>query len=124
MRRLTRRQRLAAIVLAVLALSFITLDLGGTGLRSAHTGVRGVLGSLYRGTDAVFGPARRFVQGIPTAGTNEGRVRALEHENATLRGKLAAAAAQSATRAQLAKLNCRRTAADTGCCPPGWSRSV
>ena len=60
MRRLTRRQRTAALVLAVLALCFITLDLGGGGLRSAHTGVRGTLGALYRGTDAMLGPVRRF----------------------------------------------------------------
>jgi rod shape-determining protein MreC len=104
MRRLTRRQRVAAIVLAALALCFLTLDLGGGGLRSAHSGVRGALGSLYRGTDAVLGPARRFVQGIPSAGTSHSRIAALLHENAALRGRIAAAESDRTTHAQLARL--------------------
>ncbi|MCU1658453.1 MAG: rod shape-determining protein MreC, partial [Pseudonocardiales bacterium] len=104
MRRLTQRQRTAAIVLAVLALCFITLDLGGSGLRSAHSGVRGALGALYRGTDSALGPARRFVQGVPSAATNEARVQALRRENAQLRGELAAAGADRTTQAQLARL--------------------
>ena len=89
MRRLTRRQRTAAIVLAAIALCFITLDLGGGGLRGAHSGVRGTLGALYRGTDSVLGPVRRWLEGLPTAGTNQDRIDALEHENAVLRGRLA-----------------------------------
>lgn len=88
MRQLTRRQRVSAIVLALLALCFITLDLGGGSLRQAHAGVRGTLGSLYRGTDSVLGPARRWAGGVPDAGRNEGRIQALQHENAKLRGKL------------------------------------
>ena len=88
MRQLTRRQRVSAIVLAVLALCFITLDLGGGSLRQAHAGVRGTLGSLYRGTDSVVGPARRWVAGVPDAGRDQGRIQALQHENAELRGKL------------------------------------
>jgi rod shape-determining protein MreC len=109
MRRLTRRQRVAAIVLAVLALSFLTLDLGGSGLRSAHSGVRGTFGSLYRGADAVLGPARRFVQGVPSAATNQQRVAALRQENARLRGELAAAAADRSGSAQLARLQLAAT---------------
>ncbi|MGH8963648.1 MAG: rod shape-determining protein MreC [Jatrophihabitantaceae bacterium] len=111
MRRLTRRQRTAAIVLAALALCFITLDLGGGGLRSAHTGVRGALGSLYRGTDAMLGPVRRFVQGVPSAGTNVERIRTLQHENAQLRGDLSRTQIDHATRARLAAL---QLAADSG----------
>ena len=111
MRRLTRRQRTAAAVLAAVALGFITLDLGGGSLSSAHTGVRGTLGALYRGTDAVFGPARRYLQGLPSAGTNQARVRRLEHDNAVLRGQLAARDADHTTSAQLAKL---QLAADAG----------
>jgi rod shape-determining protein MreC len=104
MRRLTRRQRTAAIVLATVALCFITLDLGGGGLRSAHNGVRGALGSLYRGTDGLLGPARRFVQGVPSAGSNQERIDKLRQENAALRGQLAAANADHATHTQLAAL--------------------
>jgi rod shape-determining protein MreC len=104
MRRLTRRQRLAAIVLAVLALGFITLDLGGGSLSGAHSGVRGSLGALYRGTDGVLGPVRRFVQGVPHAATNESKIHNLEHENAALRSKLAQRSTDSTTAAELAAL--------------------
>jgi rod shape-determining protein MreC len=109
MRRLTRRQRLAAIVLAALAAGFVTLDLGGEGLRSAHSGVRGALGSLSRGTDAVLGPVRHFIQGIPSAGTSRSRISALRHENAVLRGRVAAAEADRATHAQLVRLRLAAT---------------
>lgn len=111
MRQLTRRQRVSAIVLAVLALSFITLDLGGGGLRAAHSGVRGTLGSLYRGTDALLGPARRWVEGVPSAGTNDAKIQQLEQENARLRGRLDAQASDRRTGAQVTKL---QRAADGG----------
>lgn len=90
MRRLTRRQRVSAIVLAVLAACFFTLDLGGGGLRQAHSGVQGTLGALYRGTDAVLGPVRRWIEGLPTAGSNEARISELQQQNAQLRGRIAA----------------------------------
>lgn len=109
--RMSRRQRLAAIVLAVLAVAFLALDITGAGLRSAHSGVRGALGSLYRGTDVVLGPVRRFVQGVPHASSNERRVRALEHTNAQLRHRLAVGQADRTTAAQLRKLG---LAADAG----------
>lgn len=104
MRRLTRRQRLAAIVLAVVALCFITLDLGGGSLAGAHSGVRGSLGALYRGTDSVLGPLRRFVQGVPHAGTNEAKIHRLEQENAALRQQVAQHNADAATEHDLAAL--------------------
>ena len=102
--RLSRRQRISAVVLAVVALAFITLDLGGSSLRAAHTGMRGVLGSLYRGTDALLGPVRRFVEGIPTAGSNEARIAQLRADNARLKAQLAAQAADKSTAAALARL--------------------
>lgn len=111
MRRLTSRQRTAAIVLAVLALCFITLDLGGGSLRASHSGVRGTLGALYRGTDAMLGPIRRFVEGVPTAGTNEGTISRLEHENAQLRGQLADAGASRTDQHRIAAL---QSSADSG----------
>jgi rod shape-determining protein MreC len=107
--RLTRRQRTAAIVLAVVAACFITLDLSGSSLNSAHSGVRGLLGSLYRGTDAVLGPVRRFGQGVPHAGSNESRVRALQHENAGLKKELADAQADKKSTAELARLQLAAT---------------
>lgn len=87
---LTRRQRSAGVVLAALAVAFITLDVGGGSLRSAHDGVGGAFGSLYRGTDAVIGPVRRWVQGIPGAGSAQHKIAALEQQNAALNGQLAA----------------------------------
>jgi rod shape-determining protein MreC len=104
MRRLTRRQRVSAIVLAVIAACFITLDLGGGALSDAHNGVRGALGSLYRGTDSVIGPVRRWVQGVPTAGTNKSRIEQLRQQNAALRGRIAALQADQRTAGQLADL--------------------
>ena len=88
MRRLTRRQRISALVLAAVALCFATLDLGGGALRDAHSGVRGTLGALYRGTDSVLGPVRRWVQGVPTAGSNEQRIAELRRQNADLRRRI------------------------------------
>jgi rod shape-determining protein MreC len=109
MRRLTKRQRIAATVLCVLALSFLVLDLAGTGLRSAHGGVRGTLGALYRGTDAAVGPVREFLAGVPTAGSNRAKLETLRHENAVLRGQLAAAHADATTSNELARLQLAAT---------------
>jgi rod shape-determining protein MreC len=95
---------MSAIVLTVVALCFITLDLGGGSLREAHSGVRGSLGSLYRGTDSLLGPVRRWVQGVPTAGSNQGRIEALGKENARLRGQIAKLQSDARTSGQLARL--------------------
>jgi rod shape-determining protein MreC len=104
MSRLTRRQRAAAVVLAVAAVAFATLDLSGGSLRGAHSGMLGALGALYRGTDALVGPVRRFVQGIPSAGTAHARIANLQRENAQLRGRLAAASIDAATEQRLERL--------------------
>jgi rod shape-determining protein MreC len=103
-RRLNARQRLAAAVLGVLAACFLTLDITGGSLHDAHSGARGVLGSLYRGSDSVLGPVRRFAQGLPDAGRDSARIAALQQQNAQLRSQLAADSIDSATAAQLAKL--------------------
>ncbi len=112
MRRLTRRQRLAAAILAALALGFIGLDLGGTGLSSAHSGVRGALGSLYRGTDGVLGPLRRFAEAAPHAASDEQRLRELQQQNSQLRKQLADARTDHRTASTLRKL--RLTASSLG----------
>lgn len=101
MRRLTRRQQLSTAVLAVLALLFITLDFTGNSFADARGGVSGALGSLYRGTDSVLGPARRFVQGIPDVGHNREQVAKLQQQNRQLRSQLAAAQADKLTDARL-----------------------
>jgi len=105
MRRLSRRQRIAALVLTAVAACFLTLDLAGGSLHSAHSGMRGVLGSLYRGTDSVLGPVRRFLQGIPRAGEDESRLNALEQQNSRLREQLADAKLDQRTAAELARLH-------------------
>lgn len=92
------------MVLAVVALCFLTLDLGGGALRDAHTGVRGTLGSLYRGTDAVIGPVRRWVEGVPSAGANEGTIERLRRDNAALRGRLNVLEADRRTAGRLSAL--------------------
>lgn len=91
-------------MLAAVALCFITLDLGGSSLRAAHSGVRGSLGSLYRGTDSLLGPVRRWVQGVPSAGSNQGRIDALQAQNAALRGRVAQLQADAGTADRLAAL--------------------
>jgi rod shape-determining protein MreC len=103
--RLTQRQRVAALTLAVLAAGFIALDLGGGSLQSAHGGVRGLLGSLYRGTDSVLGPVRRFVEAVPHAASDQDRMRDLEQRNARLRARLAQAKADKSTERQLRRLH-------------------
>lgn len=105
MRRLTRRQRIAAIVLVALAAGFITLDLTGSSLQSAHGGVRGALGALYRGTDGALAPVRRFVEGVPDAGSNEAKVRELQQQNAELHKQLADAKVDHKTAAELQRLH-------------------
>jgi rod shape-determining protein MreC len=110
-RRLSKRQRVAALVLVIVAAFFMTVDLTGSGLRSAHSGVRGALGALYRGTDSVLGPVRRFAQGVPHAGANRDTIAGLRHENARLRAQLAQQSTDVGTDAALARL---QFAADTG----------
>ncbi len=112
MRNLTHRQRIAALVLAALAAGFLALDLSGGSLQSAHGGVRGALGSLYRGTDTVLGPVRRFLQGIPRAGSDESRLHALEQQNTALRKQLDEARLDRHAEAQLTRL--RLSAAHNG----------
>lgn len=104
MRTLTRRQKIAALVLAVVAAAFVTLDLTGSSLGSAHSGVRGALGSLYRGTDGLLGPVRRFVQGVPHAGSNQAKVRSLEQQVAELKKQVADAGVDKRTAAELRRL--------------------
>jgi rod shape-determining protein MreC len=89
MRRLTRRQQIGAGALTLVALLFISLDFTGGSLRSARGGATGALGSLYRGTDSVIGPIRRFVQGVPDVADNRSKIAALQQQNDVLRRRLA-----------------------------------
>jgi rod shape-determining protein MreC len=111
LRGLDRRQRIAAAVLAVIAAAFVTLDLSGGSLRDAHSGAQGALGSLYRGTDAVIGPARRFVQGVPDVSSNRSKIDALQKENVRLRQQVAQ---HSEDAASTARLNTLQLTANSG----------
>jgi rod shape-determining protein MreC len=110
MRKLTRRQQLSAVALAVLALLFISLDFTGGSLAGARGGTTGALGSLYRGTDSVIGPVRRFAQGVPDVGKNRREIAQLKQRNNQLQTQLAAAAADAAT---TKKLNALQLQADS-----------
>ena len=112
MRRLSRRQQLSAVILAVVALLFISLDFAGGSLGGARGGATGALGSLYRGTDAVLGPARRFVQGVPNVGGNRREIAQLKQRNAELQRQLAATTADAATTRQLQALQLQADTAD------------
>src|SRR6185437_16408367 len=101
MRRLTRRQQLSAITLAVLALLFLSLDFAGGSFGQARGGTTGALGSLYRGTDSVLGPVRRFLQGIPDVGRNRSEIAQLQQQNRQLQRQLAAAGTDAATARKL-----------------------
>lgn len=105
MRTLTRRQRLAGLALSGLAVALIALDVTGSDLADAHGGAQGVLGSLYRGTDDIIGPARRFIQGIPDVPSNRTTIADLKRQNAALRQSLAQRAQQQSDSAQLQALN-------------------
>jgi rod shape-determining protein MreC len=104
MRRLTRRQKLSALALTVLALLFLSLDFTGGSLAEARGGATGTLGSLYRGTDSVIGPVRRFVQGIPDVGRNRREIAQLQQSNRDLQRQLAAAGTDAATARRLSAL--------------------
>jgi len=97
MRRLTRRQQISAAALAVLALLFISLDFAGGSLGGARGGATGALGSLYRGTDSILGPVRRFVQGVPDVGGNRREIAQLKQRNAELQRELTGSAVDTAT---------------------------
>jgi rod shape-determining protein MreC len=114
MRRLSRRQQIGAAVLTAVALLFISLDFAGGSLRGSRGGATGALGSLYRGTDGVLGPARRFLQGIPDVGRNRTEIAKLQAENTRLRRQIAAGATDTATARRLKSLQLQADSA-------GWS---
>lgn len=94
MSRLSLRQRIAAAALVFVALAFCVLDLAGAPLSDAHGGVRGMFGSLYRGTDAVLGPVRRAASsGGASDADLQAQNAALQRQNAELQQQLSDAAA-------------------------------
>ncbi|MGI8880191.1 MAG: rod shape-determining protein MreC [Jatrophihabitans sp.] len=109
MRRLTQRQRRAGIALAIIALLFVTSDVVGASFAGARTGVRGFFGALYRGTDSVTGPARRWVQALPHIGSDAATIDKLHRQIADLQRTAAQTAQDKKTHDQLAKLQLQST---------------
>lgn len=98
-------------MLTALALLFISLDFAGGSLGGARSGATGALGSLYRGTDSVLGPARRFLTGVPDVGRNRSEIARLQQQNDALRKQLADSAADAATARQLKALQLQANSA-------------
>jgi rod shape-determining protein MreC len=84
-RQLTRRQRRAAIALALVAAFFCALDIAGAPFAGARGGVQGFFGGLYRGTDSVLGPARTWVQALPDLNHNSKTITSLRNQVADLK---------------------------------------
>ncbi len=97
MRSLTRRQRRAAVALALVAALFCALDVAGAPFQGARSGVQGYFGALYRGTDGVLGPARRWIQAVPHAGSDAATIAALRRRVDDLQRTAAVTAQDKAT---------------------------
>jgi rod shape-determining protein MreC len=89
MRRPTRRQRFALILLVVLAAGLITADYQGNAFTGLRNGAETVFGPVQRGLAAIFNPIGRFLGGIPHLGSNRRDIDALRKENDDLRRQLA-----------------------------------
>jgi rod shape-determining protein MreC len=109
MRRLNRRQRRAAIALAVVAVLFLTSDVIGASYSGARGGVQGVFGALYRGPDGALGAVRRWVQALPHLQSNSATIARLRAEVAELRRQQQVSDEQARTKAQLDRLQLQAT---------------
>ena len=109
MKRLSRRQRRAAVALAVVAILFIASDALGASYADARGGVQGFFGALYRGTDSVFAPARRWVQALPHLGRDSAANARLRAQVATLQGQNATLQNEAGSGEQLRKLQLQAT---------------
>jgi rod shape-determining protein MreC len=88
MRRPTRRQRFALVLLLVVAAVLITADYQGNAFRGLRSGAETVFGPVQRGLAAIFNPIGRFLGGIPHLGSNRSEIDALRTENDNLKRQL------------------------------------
>ena len=109
MKRLTRRQRRAALALAVVAMLFIASDALGASYAEARGGVQGFFGALYRGTDSVFTPARRWIQALPHLGRDARTIARLRAQVAMLQRQNANLVDAGGAGAQLRQLQIQAT---------------
>ena len=104
MRTLTSRQRRAAIALALVALLFTAFDVVGAPFASARGGAQGFFGALYRGTDSVLGPTRRWVAELPHLSTDQKTIADQKAQIAALQRGAAGRAANATTATGVARL--------------------
>jgi rod shape-determining protein MreC len=109
LRRLTRRQRSAALALTLVAVVFIVTDAVGAPYAGARGGVQGFFGAMYRGTDSVLGPVRRWMGAVPHAGSDARTIRRLRAQLATLQARDAAQHTDVKTKAEIAALQAQAT---------------
>src|SRR6266511_3726110 len=105
MRRPTRRQRLALVLLLLLAVVFVTLDYRGSAFGGARSGAETVFGPVQRGLAAIFTPVGRFIGGIPHVGSARADIDALRRENEDLRRRLGEQSLDRARSEELARLH-------------------
>ncbi len=104
MRRPTRRQRLALVLLLLLAVVFVTLDYRGSAFGGLRSGAETVFGPVQRGLAAIFTPVGRFIGGIPHVGSARADIDALRRENEDLRRRLGEQSLDRARSEELARL--------------------
>jgi rod shape-determining protein MreC len=104
MRTFTSRQRRAAIALAVVALLFVAFDVVGGAFGGARGGVQGFFGGLYRGTDAVLGPARTWVAELPHLNTDRRTIADQKAQIAALKRSAVATGTDATTARAVARL--------------------
>ena len=104
MRRPTRRQRFALLLLVLLCAVFITVDLRGGGFSGLRSGTETVLGPVQRGMSAMFTPIGRFFGGIPHLGDGREEADTLRRENDDLRRQLQQSTVDNARAEELRRL--------------------
>jgi len=88
-KRSTRRQRVALVVLLLVAAVFVTLDAKGNGFGGVRSGAQAVFGPVQRGLSAVFSPVGRLLGAIPHLATSRRDIEELRRQNDDLRRQLA-----------------------------------
>lgn len=92
-----------------MATLMIATDTIGASYAGARGGVQGFFGALYRGTDYVLGPARRWVAAVPHLGSDTTTIDRLRARVAALERTDSQRGTDAATLAQLAKLQLQAT---------------
>ncbi len=100
----SRRSRIIAAVLLVVALSVAVLGLQGGAVRSANHGASAVFGPLERGMHSVFSPIGRFITGLTSINSKDRELARLRDQVASLNQQLANGGYQANRAAELDNL--------------------